>query len=79
MRKRTDQLFARTLGPRELEALRRIEESPGLTIGELAGHMDLKLGRAWQIVARLEARRVVRLGGDRANRRAPWSVCRGAS
>jgi hypothetical protein len=39
MRRRTDRLYARSLGPREHEALRLIEDRPGITVAELAeGH-----------------------------------------
>jgi hypothetical protein len=36
MRRRTDRLYIRTLGPRELEALDLIEQRPGITVTELA-------------------------------------------
>ena len=59
MRKRTDQLCARSLGPRELEALALIERRPGITgVAELAEAMGVSMQRAWQIVGRLEIGRV---------------------
>lgn len=36
MRKRTDQLYFRSLGPGEREALSLIEKRPGITVAELA-------------------------------------------
>jgi predicted DNA-binding protein (UPF0251 family) len=60
MRHRTDRLHARTLGPRELEALRLVEQRPGITVGELAETMGVSMQRAWQYVGRLEASRVRR-------------------
>jgi Winged helix-turn-helix DNA-binding len=44
--------------PRELEALRVVEQRPGITVAELAGAMDVTVNRAWQYVGRLEAGRV---------------------
>jgi DNA-binding MarR family transcriptional regulator len=60
MRKRPDQLYIRTLGPREVKALRVIEQRPGVTVGELAEAMGVTMTRAWQYVGRLEASRVRR-------------------
>lgn len=37
MRQRTDRLYPRPLGPRELEALRLVEQRPGITVEQLAG------------------------------------------
>jgi hypothetical protein len=54
MRKRTDRLFVRSLGPRELEALGLIGARPGITVAELADAPGVSLGRAWQIVARAD-------------------------
>jgi DNA-binding MarR family transcriptional regulator len=58
MRRRTDRLYLRSLGPRELEALRLIEQRPGVTVAELADEMGVTLNRAWQYLGRLEAGRV---------------------
>ena len=58
MRRRTDGLYPRTLGPRELEAVRLIQERPGITIAQLGEVMGVSMQRAWQIVGRLEAGRV---------------------
>ena len=63
MRRRTDRLFVRTLGPREREAVRLIERQPGLTIAELADALGVGMKRAWQIVGRLEIGRVRRESG----------------
>jgi DNA-binding MarR family transcriptional regulator len=60
MRKRTDRLRARSPGPRESEALRLIEQHPGITIEELADALGVSMSRVWQIVGRLEASRVHR-------------------
>jgi predicted DNA-binding protein (UPF0251 family) len=60
-RKRSDRLYPRSLGPRESEALRLVNEQPGITVAELADQMGVSLQRAWQYVGRLEAGRV-RLG-----------------
>jgi predicted DNA-binding protein (UPF0251 family) len=62
VRRRTDRLHRRSLGPRELEALRLIEERPGITVAEVADQMDVSMQRAWQYVGRLEASRVRRDG-----------------
>ena len=62
MRRRTDRLHARTLGPRELEALDLIEQRPGISVAELAEEMDVSMQRAWQYVGRLELSRVRREG-----------------
>jgi Winged helix-turn-helix DNA-binding len=60
MRERTDQLYVRTLGSRELEALDLIEQRPGISVVELADAIGVSLQRAWQYVGRLEASRVRR-------------------
>jgi predicted ArsR family transcriptional regulator len=59
-RRRTDRLHVRTLGPREREALRRVEQRPGITVAELADEMDVTMNRARHYVRRLEAGRVRR-------------------
>jgi hypothetical protein len=46
MRRRTDALYANNLGPREREALRLIEERPGITVEELASAMGVGMNRA---------------------------------
>jgi DNA-binding MarR family transcriptional regulator len=58
--RRGDHFYSRTLGPRELEALRLIERSPGITAAELAEQLGVTPNRVWQIVRRLEAGRVRR-------------------
>jgi uncharacterized membrane protein len=58
MRRRTDRLYPRTLGPREREALHLVERRPGITVAELAEAMGVSMSRAWQIVGRLEAGRL---------------------
>jgi len=58
LRRRTDHLHARSLGPREVAALRLIEDQPGITVAELADAMGVTLGRVWQILGRLQAGRV---------------------
>jgi hypothetical protein len=55
-----DRLYPRTLGPRELEAVRLVEQRPGITIEQLAGELGVTMQRVWQIVGRLEAGRVRR-------------------
>jgi hypothetical protein len=57
MRRRTDRLYARSLGPRELEALDLIEQRPGITVAELAAEMGVGMTRAWQYLGRLECGR----------------------
>ena len=47
-----------SLGPRELEALRVIEQRPGITAAELADLLGVTTNRVHQIVRRLEAGRV---------------------
>jgi hypothetical protein len=63
MRSANDRLYARTLGPRELEALRLIEDRPGLTVAELQAALGVGRSRVWQIVSRLEVSRVRRAPG----------------
>jgi DNA-binding MarR family transcriptional regulator len=60
MRSRTDRLYPRRLGPREREALRLVEQRPGITATELAAHLGVTTNRVWQIVRRLEAGRARR-------------------
>jgi DNA-binding MarR family transcriptional regulator len=60
MRRRSDRLYAHSLGPRELEALGLIEQHPGITVAELADVMGVSMQRAWQYVGRLELGRVRR-------------------
>jgi hypothetical protein len=52
---RSDRLYPRTLGPRELEALRLVDQRPGITIAELADELGVTMWRVWQIVGWLEA------------------------
>jgi predicted DNA-binding protein (UPF0251 family) len=63
-RRRTDRLYPRTLGPRELEALRLIEQRPGIAVAELADLMGVSMQRTWQYVRRLKNGRV-RVEADR--------------
>ena len=58
--RRGDRFYSRTLGPRELEALRLIERSQGITAAELADAMGVTMTRAWEFVGRLELGRVWR-------------------
>jgi DNA-binding IclR family transcriptional regulator len=51
-------MYRRSLGPREHEALRLVEQQPGLTVAELADALGVPMNRAWQIVGRLESSRV---------------------
>ena len=60
MRTRNDRLYLHTLGPRELEALRLVEDRPGIRIDELAETLGVGMSRVWQIVGRLERGRVRR-------------------
>jgi predicted DNA-binding protein (UPF0251 family) len=53
-RRRADRLYVRSLGPREVEALRLIEQRPGLTVEALALEMGVGMSRMWQIVGRLD-------------------------
>jgi DNA-binding CsgD family transcriptional regulator len=57
-RRRSDRLYPRTLGPRELEALRLIEQGPGITVAELADTLGVGMSRVWQIVGWLDSSRV---------------------
>lgn len=59
-RSRTDRLYPRTLGPREREALRLVEQRPGLTVADLADALGVSMTRAWQILGRLELAQVRR-------------------
>jgi hypothetical protein len=58
VRRRTDRLYPRTPCPRELEALRVVEQRPRITVAQLADEMGVTMQRAWQYVGRLEAGRV---------------------
>jgi predicted DNA-binding protein (UPF0251 family) len=58
LRRRTDRLYPRQVGPRELEPLRLVEQRPGITVAELADEMGVTLNRVWQILGRLENGRV---------------------
>lgn len=60
-RKRTDRLYARSLGPREQEALTIIAQRPGITVLELAEALGVGMSRVWVIVRRLQYDRGVRL------------------
>jgi DNA-binding MarR family transcriptional regulator len=60
VRRRTDRVYPRSLGPRKLEALRLVEQRPGITVEELAEEIGVTLQRAWQYVRRLAAGRVRR-------------------
>jgi hypothetical protein len=64
MRRRTDRLYRRTLGPRELQALQLVADRPGITIAELAEALDVPMNRIWQIVGWLENARVRRERND---------------
>jgi DNA-binding MarR family transcriptional regulator len=52
-------VYANSLGPREREALRLIEERPGITVEELASEMGVGIKRAWQYLGRFERRSFV--------------------
>jgi DNA-binding MarR family transcriptional regulator len=58
MRRRTDRLYPRPLGPRELDALRLVKQRPGITVAELADELGVTMQRVWQIVGRLGLGRV---------------------
>lgn len=60
MRRSTDRLHVRTLGPREREALEIIRARPGITVAELRGALGVGPKRIWQIIDRLDAARVRR-------------------
>jgi DNA-binding MarR family transcriptional regulator len=62
VRRRTDRPYLRQFGPRELEALRLVEQHPGITVEELADELGVTMNRMWQIVRRLEAGRIHREG-----------------
>lgn len=65
MRRRTDRLFrlhVDRLGPREREALERIEACPGITVEQLADDMGVTVKRIWHYPDRLEVGRVQREG-----------------
>jgi hypothetical protein len=51
MRKRTDRLYVRTLGPREREALALVEQRPGIIVAELADALGVSVRRLGQISA----------------------------
>ena len=53
-------LHTRRMGPAEAEALRLIEQHPGITARELADRLGVTTGRVHQIVRRLEQGRVRR-------------------
>lgn len=57
-------LYVTSLGPREREALRLIEERPGITTTELRDALGVSRGRVWQVVHRLAGRARVRVERD---------------
>lgn len=59
-RKRTDRLYMRSLGPREREALRLIEQRPGVTIEALGNELGVTMKPMWAMLGRLEANGVRR-------------------
>lgn len=65
MRRRTDRLYLRSLGPREREALVIIEACEGITIAELAETLGVGMSRVWVIVSHLELNGVRRSGAAR--------------
>jgi DNA-binding Lrp family transcriptional regulator len=50
----------RSLGPREREALRLIEQRPGIPIESLADELGVTMKRMWAMLGRLEANGVWR-------------------
>jgi uncharacterized membrane protein len=62
MRRSSDPLYVRNLGPREREAYDLIAARPGITVAQLQDALGVGRKRAWQIVSRLEAGRVRRAG-----------------
>jgi hypothetical protein len=68
MRRSTDPLYVRELGPREREAYELIAQRPGITVAELQDALGVGRKRAWQIVSRLEAGRVRRQGAPTMRR-----------
>jgi hypothetical protein len=56
-RRRTDRLYPRTFGPREQEALRLVEQRPGITVAELADELGVTM------IARGRSRRGSRRDG----------------
>jgi predicted transcriptional regulator len=63
-RRRADRIYARTLSPREVEALQRIEQNAGITVEELAETMGVGMKRVWQYLNSLQFG-YVRLERDR--------------
>lgn len=59
MRSRTDHLHMSHLSPRQAEALRLIEQHPGITVEQLAHAHGVGITRTWQIVGRLSGPRVL--------------------
>jgi DNA-binding CsgD family transcriptional regulator len=79
-RRRTDRIYARTLSPRELEALQLIEGHPGITVEELAETMGVGIKRVWQYLNSLEFGYVpldARKPGAPPAAAAPAAECRG--
>jgi uncharacterized membrane protein len=60
VRRATDRLSVRSLGPREREAVEIIEARPGITIAELRATLGVSASRVWQILERVEQGRVHR-------------------
>jgi len=60
MPRRSLKVHARRIGPAEAEALRLIEQQPGITAAELADRLGVTTNRVHQIVRRLEQGRVRR-------------------
>jgi uncharacterized membrane protein len=62
MRRSTDRLYPRPLGPRESQALEIVSERPGIQVFELRDALGVGRARIWQIVEHLEAGHVRRDG-----------------
>jgi hypothetical protein len=62
VRRSTDRLYARTLGPREREAVEWIAANPGATVAELQAALGVGRKRVWQYVTKLEQSYVLRQG-----------------
>ena len=68
MRRSTDRLFPRSLGPRAAEALKIVSERPGIQVFELRDALGVGRARIWQIGEHLEAGAVRRVAEPPAER-----------
>jgi Winged helix-turn-helix DNA-binding len=70
VKRASDPLYVREVGPRAREAYELIAQRPGITVAELQDALGVGRKRVWQIISRLEAGRVRREGAPPIQRGA---------